>query len=158
MGERNDLQSCNSDIALAIAFGIGYLLDTGYQLPPESGCFSEIDELKTVEVRRWEEDSVLRKISEADQAAFAGICFRIAGEHYPGETPEYLLRLSIGDDEHWAMYNAGSEFVFFSLIDNPKYNYGFFTAPPPGGWTQPLYIAEASSELLAILGLIDNLN
>ena len=118
----------------------------GFRMPPEYIKAVELESIKKIKTFHGQ----LFNVNDEDLKIWHSLVFRKSTiDEYPGETPDYHIKLITDNAEYSAIYNKDSKFVFFSFF--PNIRYGFFTEPPPGGWTQPLYVSKVDSDLLKLI-------
>jgi hypothetical protein len=133
-------------IGIAIfVIGIAILLSVGIKNPPEKLNATELSAVEKIMVNN---DSI-HILTDKEIELWNSLRFDLATESYPGETPDFVVKL-IGNKANFsAMYNESSEIIFFSFV--PEISYGIFNSPAPGGWTKPIYETQASDKLLELL-------
>jgi|SRR5690606_1435345 len=131
-------------IIIVIFFGLSCILIFGIKIPPKHLKATELSMVHSVE-----SDSTFVKWSQKEFDYWNSLQFQIATKDYPGETPDYVIKLKGTESDFSAMYNKNDTIVFFSFSSEIKY--GFLNTPPPGGWTQPLYKIKADEKILNLL-------
>jgi hypothetical protein len=121
-------------------------LTEGFKTPPDEIYGFELNEFDKIKFRV--NDSII-DLNSDEIEFWKTLTFKKAENEYPGETPDFNVNL-VGLKTHYsAIYNHSSPIVFFSFL--PDCKYGYFNAPPPGGWTKPLYYTNATDSLLKLL-------
>lgn len=124
-------------IFLAIPFGI--------KNPPEKLKATDISLIHSVTIYNGK----TFQLTQTEIDYWRELEFNLANHNYPGETPDYHVKLSGVKSDFSAIYNQDSDVIFFSFI--PEIEYGFLNSPPPGGWNRPLYTTHADEKLLKLL-------
>lgn len=130
------------------------MLAISLRQPRDGGCFSDLGTLTDIEAWRFGKRLEKVELSESDHQIWLNTCFiRASDLVYPGETPDYHINLFVGKKRYTALYNEDSDIIFISLVSDFRYSYGWVSAPSSGGWTQPLYVTNATQALLKAFGL-----
>lgn len=117
----------------------------GFKNPPKTVYAKDLSGFDTIIVN----NSQTHILSEEEILYWKSLKFTRSDENYPGETPDFVIKLTSTTVSFTAMYNYQSDVVFFSFI--PEVAYGFFNSPPPGGWTLPIYETKVDKVLLDFL-------
>lgn len=129
--------------SLILIITVGLLI--GFKTPPKILKATDIPLISAT--KYFYKKQVDLSISEIEY--WNSLKFTMAEKEYPGETPDYVIDLITKKGKYTAMYNKEWSIVFFSFI--PEVEYGKLYFKHPGGWTLPLYKAEATSKLLSLL-------
>jgi hypothetical protein len=125
--------------------GVALLFLIGIKNPPKKLKAVELSLIETVTVN----NDRTQTLTESEINYWRTLEFELAEKNYPGETPDFVIRLGGTNADFTAMYNVNGETVFFSFVSEVKY--GFLNTPPPGGWTKPIYETQADKRLLELL-------
>lgn len=117
----------------------------GFKNPPKTVYAKDLSGFDTIIAN----NSQTHILSEEEILYWKSLKFTLSDGNYPGETPDFVIKLTSITVFFTAMYNHQSDVVFFSFI--PEEAYGFFNSPPPGGWTLPIYETKADKALLDFL-------
>jgi hypothetical protein len=117
----------------------------GFKYPPKTVYAKELSGFDTIIVN----NSQTHILSEDEIFYWKSLKFTRSEGNYPGETPDFVIKLTSTTVSFTAMYNHQSDVVFFSFI--PEVAYSFFNSPPLGGWTLPIYETKADKALLDFL-------
>ena len=117
----------------------------GIETPPERLKSTTVSMIHSTSINNQK----AAELTVEEEFFWKSLEFEIVRSEYPGETPDFVVDLVGEESEFSAIYNEGSDIVFFSFV--PEVKYGFLNSPPPGGWTKPLYKTKATNELLNLL-------
>ena len=135
-------------IGIAIlAIGIAIFLSVGIKNPPKKLAATELSAIKKIRTS----NGSIHILTDKEIQYWNSLKFNLATENYPGETPDFVVKLIGNKVNFTAMYNESNEIIFFSFV--PEISYGIFNSPAPGGWTKPIYEIQANEKLLELLKL-----
>jgi len=132
-------------LAGILFLGILITLWFGFKNPPMMVYAKDLPRFDSISVN----NSQTHILSEDEIEYWKSLKFTLSDVNNPGETPDYVIKLTNNTVSFTAMYNHESEVVIFSFI--PEVTYGFFNSPPHGGWTLPIYETKADKALLDFL-------
>jgi hypothetical protein len=136
----------SNKIGIAILV-IGILLSIGIKNPPKELNATELSDIEKISVN----NGSIHIFTEQEIEYWNILKFNLTTENYPGETPDFVVKLFGNKANFSAIYNESSGIVFFSFV--PEISYGVFNSPAPGGWTKPIYETQANDKLLELLKL-----
>jgi hypothetical protein len=132
---------------LVLVIGIALLLSIGIKNPPEKLSATELSAIEKISLN----NGSIHILTNKEIEYWNSLTFNLATENYPGETPDFVIKLLGSKSNFSAIYNEGSGIVFFTFV--PEISYGIFNSPAPGGWTKPIYETQANDKLLEFLKL-----